>query len=136
MRLEFGSRPEDLVAAIGPGIGACCYAVGEEVFSEFESQFLYARELFHEVYSADVVSGKYPMLPLAQQAPGNSPIGPGLHLDLIEANRRQLLDAGLKPRSIQIVPGCTNCRQDLFFSYRGSNGHTGRMMTVIGIRGS
>jgi YfiH family protein len=43
MRLEFGSRPEDLIAAIGPGVGACCYAVGEEVLSEFESQFQYAR---------------------------------------------------------------------------------------------
>ncbi len=43
MRLEFGSRPEDLVAAIGPGIGPCCYAVGEEVISEFDSQFAYSR---------------------------------------------------------------------------------------------
>jgi YfiH family protein len=51
MRIEFGSRPEDLIAAIGPGIGSCCYAVGEEVLSEFESQFQYARELFREVYS-------------------------------------------------------------------------------------
>ena len=42
MRLEFGCRPEDLVAAIGPGIGACCYAVGEEVLSSFESQFAYS----------------------------------------------------------------------------------------------
>ena len=55
MRLEFGSRPEDLIAAIGPGIGPCCYAVGEEVLSEFESQFAYARELFREVYDADPV---------------------------------------------------------------------------------
>ncbi len=55
MRLAFGSRPEDLVAAIGPGIGACCYAVGEEVLSEFESQFSYARELFREVFDADPV---------------------------------------------------------------------------------
>jgi YfiH family protein len=59
MRLEFGSRPEDLIAAIGPGVGACCYAVGEEVLSEFESQFQYARELFREVYSTDVVRTKY-----------------------------------------------------------------------------
>src|SRR5271157_3345450 len=44
MRLAFGSRPEDLVAAIGPGIGACCYSVGDEVLEEFESQFTYAAE--------------------------------------------------------------------------------------------
>jgi hypothetical protein len=134
MRMEFGSRPEDLIAAIGPGVGACCYAVGEEVLSEFESQFQYARELFREVYSTDVVRTKYPMLFLTQRAPGHSPIGPELHLDLVEANRRQLLDAGLKARAIHVVGGCTSCRTDLFFSHRASHGHTGRMMAVIGIK--
>ncbi len=133
MRLEFGSRPEDLVAAIGPGVGACCYAVGEEVLSAFESQFHYARELFREVYSTDPIRNKYPMLFLTQRAPGHSPIGPSLHLDLVEANRRQLLDAGLKPRAIQVVGGCTNCQTELFFSHRASQGHAGRMLAVIGI---
>ncbi len=134
MRLEFGSRPEDLIAAIGPGIGACCYGVGEEVFSEFESQFLYARDLFREVYSTDEVRSKYPMLFLTQRAPGHSPIGPSLHLDLVEANRRQLLAAGLNPRAIQVVGGCTHCHPELFFSHRASKGHAGRMMAVIGIK--
>ena len=134
MRLEFGSRPEDLVAAIGPGIGACCYAVGEEVLSSFESQFAYARELFREVYMTDPVRTKYPMLFLTQRAPGHSPIGPSLHLDLAEANRRQLLAAGLKPRSIQLVGGCTSCRPELFFSHRTSQGRAGRMLSAIGIR--
>ena len=134
MRLEFGSRPEDLVAAIGPGIGACCYAVGEEVLSEFESQFSYARELFREVYDSDPVRTKYPMLFLTQRAPGHSPIGPSLHLDLVEANRRQLLAAGLKPRSIKVVGGCTSCQPELFFSHRASQGRAGRMMSVIGIK--
>lgn len=136
MRIEFGSRPEDLVAAIGPGIGRCCYAVGEEIFSSFESQFIYGRELFREVYSTDPVRTKYPMLFLTQRAPGHSPIGPSPHLDLIEANRRQLLDAGLKPGSIQVVGGCTNCHPELFFSHRASKGHAGRMMSVIGVRPS
>jgi YfiH family protein len=134
MRLEFGSRPEDLIAAIGPGVGACCYAVGEEVLSEFDSQFQYARELFREVYSVDAVRSKYPMLFLTQRAPGHSPIGPSLHLDLVEANRRQLLDAGLKPRAIHALGGCTSCQTDLFFSHRASQGHAGRMMAVIGVR--
>jgi YfiH family protein len=136
MRLAFGSRPQDLIAAIGPGIGLCCYAVGEEVLSEFESQFSYARELFREVYDADPVRKKYPMLFLTQRAPGHSPIGPSLHVDLVEANRRQLLSAGLSPESIQIVGGCTQCHTDLFFSHRASHGHAGRMMAVIGIRES
>jgi polyphenol oxidase len=134
MRLDYGSRPKDLVAAIGPGAGPCCYAVGEEVQSQFDSQFVYSRELFHEVYSADAVHNKYPMLFLTQCAPGHSPIGPTLHLDLIEANRRQLLDAGLSPRSIQVIGGCTNCQTDLFFSHRASHGYTGRMMAAIGIK--
>ncbi len=134
MRLAFGSRPEDLVAAIGPGIGLCCYAVGEEVLSEFESQFSYARELFCDVYDVDPVRKKYPMLFLTQRAPGHSSIGPSLHVDLIEANRRQLLAAGLRPESIQIVGGCTQCHGELFFSHRASRGHAGRMMAVIGIR--
>ena len=133
MRLAFGSRPEDLVAAIGPGIGPCCYAVGDEVFSEFESQFHYAQELFREVPDSDPIRKKYPMLFLTQRAPGHSSIGPSLHVDLIEANRRQLLAAGLKPAAIQVVWGCTQCNPDLFFSHRGSRGHAGRMMAVIGI---
>jgi YfiH family protein len=134
MQLAFGSQPEDLIAAIGPGIGLCCYAVGEEVLSEFESQFSYARELFKEVFDSDPVRKKYPMLFLTQRAPGHSPIGPSLHVDLVEANRRQLLSAGLKPESIQVIGGCTQCHTDLFFSHRASHGHTGRMMAVIGIR--
>jgi YfiH family protein len=134
MRLEFGSRPEDLIAAIGPGIGPCCYAVGDEVLSSFESQFRYAGELFCEVYDTDPVRTKYPMLFLTQRAPGHSPIGPSLHVDLIEANRRQLLDAGLKPQSIKSVGGCTSCQPELFFSHRASRGHAGRMLSVIGIR--
>jgi hypothetical protein len=134
MRLEFGSRPEDLVAAIGPGIGACCYAIGDEVLSSFESQFVYARELFREVDDYDAVHLKYPMLFLTQRAPGHSPIGPSLHLNLAEANRRQLLDAGLKPDAIQVVGGCTSCQRELFFSHRGSQGHAGRMLSVIGVR--
>lgn len=133
MRLEFGSQPKDLIAAIGPGIGACCYAVGEELLSELESQFAYARELFHEVYDSDPVRTKYPMLFLTQRAPGHSPIGPKLHLDVTEANRRQLLDAGLAPNAIQVIGGCTSCHGDLFFSHRGSRGHCGRMLSVIGI---
>jgi polyphenol oxidase len=134
MRLEFGSRPADLIAAIGPGIGACCYAVGDEVHSEFDSQFSYAHELFREVYDADPVRKKYPMLFLTQRAPGHSSIGPQLHLDLVEANRRQLLSAGIRPQAVQVLGGCTQCHNHLFFSHRGSHGHAGRMMAVIGLR--
>jgi YfiH family protein len=134
MRLEFGSRPEDLVATIGPGIGACCYAVGEEVLSSFESQFSYFNELFREVYDTDPVRTRYPMLFLTQRGPGHSSIGPALHLDLVEANRRQLLAAGLRSSSIKSIGGCTSCQPQMFFSHRASRGHAGRMLSVIGIR--
>ena len=135
MRMEFGSVPEDLVAAIGPCIGVCCYSVGDEVLAGFESQFAYARKLFHDVFDSDPVRTKYPMLFLTQRAPGHSPIGPSLHLDLVEANRRQLLDSGVRLDAIHVVGGCTNCQPELFFSHRGSGGHAGRMMSVIGISG-
>jgi len=134
MRLAFSSRPEDLVAAIGPGIGPCCYSVGEEVLSVFESQFAYARKLFYEVRDSDPVRTKYPLLFTAERACSHSAIGPSLHLNLVEANRRQLLAAGLTPRAIHLIGGCTSCHPELFFSHRGSQGHAGRMMSVIGIR--
>jgi len=134
MRLEFGSRPEDLIAAIGPGVGVCCYAVGEEVFSAFESQFDYGRALFREVFHADPVRAKFPLLFMTQRAPGHLSPGRNLHLDLIEANRRQLLAAGVREGAIKVVGGCTSCHPDLFFSHRASRGHTGRMMATIGVR--
>jgi polyphenol oxidase len=133
MRLEFGSKPEHLIASIGPGIGQCCYAVGEEVQQEFASQFAYAPELFREVYDSDPVREKYPMLFLTACAPGHSAIGPGIHLDLAEANRRQLLATGLKKAAIFMAGQCTGCRTDRFFSHRVERGFTGRMMSVIGI---
>jgi YfiH family protein len=133
MRLEFGSGPENLIASIGPGIGQCCYSVGDEVRQQFDSQFTYAPELFREVYDSNPVKEKYPMLFLTARAPGHSELGPGMHLDLVEANRRQLLAAGLKKGSIFVTGQCTGCNTDRFFSHRIERGFTGRMMSVIGI---
>jgi YfiH family protein len=112
MGQEFSSKPEDLVAAIGPGIGQCCYRVGAEVRERFGERFAYAPELFSGDIDADS----------------------GLRLDLTEANRRQLLDAGLAASAISLVGGCTECNQDLYYSHRGSGGKAGRMMAVIGVR--
>ncbi|GGG77112.1 peptidoglycan editing factor PgeF [Edaphobacter dinghuensis] len=112
MQKEYGSRPEDLVAAVGPSIGACCYAVGEEVRTEFGSQFNYADALF-------------------------STVGDQMHLDLWQANRRQLLDAGVPAEKITVLGECTACaRSDgerKYFSHRDEHGFTGRMMSVIGV---
>ncbi len=135
MRLEYGSRPKDILAAVGPGIGPCCYSIGEEVRHEFTSQFSYADALFSEVYDRDPIREKYPMLFLTQRAPGHSNIGPQTHLDLWEANLRQLLDAGLKRRNITVTGECTACDPARYFSHRAQNGFTGRMMNAIGIAG-
>ncbi len=134
MHRHFGSRPEDLEAAIGPGVHNCCYTVGEEVRQNFESQFGYASELFHEVKESDPVREKYPMLFLTARAPGHSNLPVKIFLDLIEANRRQLLDAGLRPRRIATVSLCTSCHTDTLFSHRAEKGVTGRMMAAVGIR--
>jgi YfiH family protein len=137
MRLRYGSRPEDLLAVVGPAIGPCCYSVGEEVRFEFESQFAYAPQLFSEVYDSDPVRDKYPLLFLPARAPGHSNLGPQIHLDLWEANRRQLLDAGVKARRITVLGECTACARVAgrlkYFSHRGESGFAGRMMGVVGI---
>jgi purine-nucleoside/S-methyl-5'-thioadenosine phosphorylase / adenosine deaminase len=134
MRRQFGSAPRDLRAAIGPCIRKCCYAVGSEVRAEFESQFTYAAELFEEVFDANAIHVKYPLLFLNQRAPGHGDLGPEIHLDLVAANRRQLVDAGVGEEHISIAEGCTACDTKRFFSHRAEFGKTGRMMAVIGIR--
>ena len=134
MRRRFGTRPRDLKAAIGPGIHGCCYQVGREVRDQFESQFAYAAKLFREIEERDPVREKYPMLFLTARPPGHSELPKKIFLDLVEANRQQLLAAGVPARSIEASPLCTSCRTDLLFSYRAEKGKTGRMMAVVGIR--
>jgi purine-nucleoside/S-methyl-5'-thioadenosine phosphorylase / adenosine deaminase len=134
MRRDFGSVPRDLRAAIGPCIRRCCYRVGADVRAQFESQFPYADELFEEVLDAHALHVGYPMLFLNQRAPGHGDLGPEIHLDLAEANQRQLQDSGLHADRISVLEGCTACDTTRFFSHRAEFGKTGRMMAVIGIR--
>jgi len=131
---HFGSRARDLRAVLGPGIHACCYAVGREVRERFESQFAYAKELFREVQDSDPVRQKYPLLFLTARAPGHSQLAPRIYLDLVEANLRQLRHAGLRAGNIHASPLCTACRTDLLFSHRKEKGKTGRMLAVVGIK--
>jgi hypothetical protein len=117
MAAEYGATAKDLVAAVGPSIGACCYAVGDEVWAEFAGQFGYAEELF------DRATG-----------------GGAIRLNLWEANRRQLLDAGLGEERITVVGECTACARDAggalrYFSHRGEKGVAGRMLNVVGVVG-
>src|SRR5262249_49533184 len=135
MQRWFGSKPRDLEVAIGPGVHNCCYTVGEEVREKFISQFEYGAELFHEVKESDPVREKYPLLFLTARAPGHSKLPVNIFLDLVEANRRQMIDAGVPAKNIESSPLCTSCRIDLLFSFRAEKGVTGRLMGVVGVRG-
>ncbi|MGO9574359.1 MAG: peptidoglycan editing factor PgeF [Terriglobales bacterium] len=134
MRKHFGSDPRDMVVAIGPGVQGCCYEVGEEVRTGFEAQFAYAGSLFREVKESDPVREKYPLLFLTARAPGHSEWPVKLFLDLVEANRRQLLDAGVVAKNIDAMAPCTACHTELLFSFRAEKGVTGRTMAAAGIR--
>ena len=130
----FGTLPGNVTAAIGPGIHGCCYEVGTEVRDQFASQFTYATELFRESKDSDSIRKKYPLLFLSARPPGHSDFPKKIFLDLVEANRRQLLDTGVPAENIAASPLCTSCRTDLLFSHRKEKGVTGRMMAVVGIR--
>jgi YfiH family protein len=115
MQEQYGSQAVNMVAAVGPSIGPCCYTVGEEVWSEFGRQFSYAKELF--VRPTD--SGE-------------------VRLNLWEANRRQLLDAGVAEVSIAMMGECTACAPNQsgsmrYFSHRAEHGIAGRMLNVVGV---
>lgn len=135
MQMEFGTRPADVIAALGPGIGRCCYEVGSEVAREFHAQFPNAREWFDGPFDALASGENDPnWLPwLTMMPPGHPPPPPRVQLDLIAANRAILAEAGVAPERISSSGHCTACRTDLFFSYR-REGATGRLMAVIGIR--
>jgi YfiH family protein len=131
MKMEFKTDPLDLLAAIGPAIGGCCYEVGTQVAAAFHSQFANAPEWFDELRTGDEPN---PLQWLNQFPPGHQPPPKNVLLDLRKANRARLLSAGLNPRNIFVSDLCTACRPDLLFSYRKQGSESGRMMSVIGIR--
>jgi YfiH family protein len=137
MQMEFGTKPEDVIVALGPGIGRCCYEVGPDVAKEFADQFPEARDWFDGQFEALSVGDPRDADPnwlpwLTMKPPGHAPEAPKLHLDLIAANRAILAAAGIPPANIASSEHCTACRTDLFFSYRRER-ETGRMMAAIGI---
>jgi len=71
---------------------------------------------------------------LTARAPGHSDLPKKIFLDLVEANRQQLLTVGVLAKNIETSPLCTSCTTELLFSYRAEKGRTGRMMGVVGIR--
>ena len=135
MRMEFGTHPRDVVAALGPAIGRCCYEVGPEVAQAFAAQFPPAAEWFDGPFE-QLAHGEEPLsLPwLSMMPPGHVPPPPRVQLDLRASNRWQLIDAGVPEGRISVSDLCTACRTDLLFSYRREGAKTGRLMAVIGIR--
>jgi hypothetical protein len=135
MRMDFGTRPEDVIAAIGPSIGQCCYEVGSDVAKEFHAQFPDARQWFDGPFDALAAGENDPnWLPwLTMRPPGHAPPEPKVQLDLLAANRSILASAGVPAANIFSSEFCTACRSELFFSYRRER-TTGRMMAAIGIR--
>jgi YfiH family protein len=136
MRMEFGTHPRDVVAALGPAIGRCCYEVGPEVAQAFAAQFPPAAEWFDGPFE-QLAHGEEPLsLPwLSMMPPGHVPSPPRVQLDLRASNRWQLIDGGVPEGRISVSDLCTACRTDLLFSYRREGTKTGRLMAVIGIRG-
>ena len=107
MNALYGCDPADMIAAIAPSIGPCCFEVDSEVLDKFKAAFSYWRELAEE-------SGKNKW-----------------QVNLWEANRRQLIEAGLQSEKIVVAKVCTNCQSDLLFSYRAGKGQTGRMGALL-----
>jgi purine-nucleoside/S-methyl-5'-thioadenosine phosphorylase / adenosine deaminase len=135
MTMEFGTRPEDVIAAIGPAIGRCCYEVGSDVAREFDAQFRDARAWFDGPFDALASGESDPnWLPwLTMKPPGHAPPSLRVHLDLLAANRAILTEAGIPSRQISVAKLCTACRPELLFSYRREK-TTGRLLAAIGIK--
>jgi hypothetical protein len=131
MTMQFGSQAADLLAAIGPAIGGCCYEVGTEVAAAFSGQFSNAAEFFDELRTGDEPN---PLQWLNRMPPGHQPPPKKVLLDLPKANRVQLEAAGVPAANIFMSDLCTGCRKDLLFSYRKEGAESGRMMAVVGIR--
>jgi polyphenol oxidase len=110
MRKEFGSHAADLVAAIGPCLGACCGEVGPEVVEAFRAG---------GAESASIATWF---------TPGE---GDRSFLDLERANRDQLVTAGLHPGAVFSSGLCTKTHHDRLHSYRGDRAAAGRMLGAI-----
>jgi YfiH family protein len=114
---EFGSKPGDLVAAIGPSIGACCYEVGTELVDAFAAAG-HARHLIDRWF-------------LAAPPPRGSRERPGLRLDVAGANRDQLVLAGVPEEHVHLSKLCTAMQLDLLTSFRMEKEKAGRIAGVI-----
>jgi polyphenol oxidase len=119
----FGSKPQDLIAGIGPCIGPCCYEVGDEVIFAVEARLPnYTEEILVDPDMASAGSFR------ASVNEGRR------HFDLWRANEVLLMDAGVPEQNIEIARLCTACHTDLFYSHRAEKGVTGRFGGVMMLR--
>ncbi len=105
---HFDSDVNDIIAGIGPCIGPCCYEVDDPVIDRFKETLNYKSYFKHKY------DDKY-------------------DLDLTEANKLVLLEAGLPLENISLANLCTHCEEDYFYSYRRDNGTTGRMCEIMSL---
>jgi YfiH family protein len=125
MQAAFGSRPEDLVAAIGPSIGPCCYEVGADVIDAVTAAFgEHAHELLVEPDMASAGSFRASVNEDRK------------HFDLWRANEHALIAAGVPEHRIESSALCTSCRTDLFYSHRAEHGRTGRFGALAVLHGT
>ena len=110
MQKQYGCLTQDILAAIGPSIGKCCYEVDQATADAFRQQN--NSDLFLQ--------------------PGKKK--DKWMLDLSKANFQQILDAGVPENNIEVAGYCTTCNQDMFFSHRGSGGITGRQVNFMMIK--
>ena len=106
---EFGCRPEDIYAAVGPSICGSCYEVSQDVADAFSAVF---SEEACDQFIIDDHNGKY-------------------HLDLWDANRQILLDSGILPEHMAMPDICTCCNPKLMWSHRHTGGQRGSLAALI-----
>lgn len=112
LQKHYGTRPEDIYAALGPSICQDCYEVSEDVILEFQKTF--SRELWKDIFYRKE-NGKY-------------------QLNLWEANRQILLGAGILPEHISMPNLCTCCNPEFLYSHRASQGKRGNLGAFLGIK--
>lgn len=114
MKDAFGTRPQAVKAAIGPSICQDCYEVSQDVAERFMNLFT---DCPSEILVQGKEKGKY-------------------QLNLWEANRKILLDAGIYPENIAVTDICTCCNPNYLFSHRASHGKRGNLAAMIELRKS
>jgi YfiH family protein len=121
LRETFGTRPSDLVAAIGPSIGRCCYEVGSELVDSFAAAG----------HGRDLIARWFVARPPPRGSGGHA----SLHLDLAGANRDQLVLAGVPEEQIHPSGLCTAMHLDVLTSFRAERAQAGRIAAAIRSRG-